>query len=144
MLLGSFMPLFYFYNNKKNLFRFHFLVNRRRFLTQCQVLQLRMMLRMVLMATHPHPLPYGNQLWWPHRLLNPNLVLPQAKARGTFRIPPSPSVVRALMGCMNSFQVDVCLYFLHSVSFYVTCTASMRILCDLYSKCENLSILRIV
>jgi len=123
VLLGSFVLLFYFYNDKKDLFKFYFLVNRRRFLTQCQVLQLRM----ILVASHLHPLLFRNQLWWPHRLLNPSLVLPQAKARGTFRIPPSPSVVRALMGCMNSIQVDVCLYFLHSVSFYATYSASMRI-----------------
>jgi hypothetical protein len=31
------------------------------------------------------------------------------------------------MGCMNSNQVDVCLYFLHSVSYNVTRSASMRI-----------------
>jgi hypothetical protein len=82
---------------------------------------------MILVTSHPHQRLFRSQLCWPLRLLNTSLVLPQAKARGTFRIPHSPSVVRALMGCMNCNQVDVCLYFLHRESFYATHLASIRI-----------------
>lgn len=128
------MPLFGIYREVNSLFElYYFLVNSRSHLTRWQRLQFQTILIMWLIANHPYPHLFWNLVWLHHRLLNPSLVPPQARVRGTFRIQLSPSVVRALTGCMKKKQVDVCC--IYCIEY---------LLCKSFGKYENIYFLHTI